>query len=183
MFIDAGDFYIKLDKFNKKIKNAQQVLVDISSNLGGAMKEPEPKRLKMVTKIGSSVSQTYRELRKQYAELRGEYARIEKQMLEVSSRVMASKRELREKDDDDLEILKKTVETYEGAIFAYTLFYPEIYGKMSSTLQDFSEVIGQVEAIADIINGFSDSSDKGVKEVDGLQELQQSISKTDRYIW
>jgi len=175
MFIDAGDFYIKHDEFNKKIKNAQQVLVDISSNLGGVMKEPEPKRLKMVSKIGSSVSQTYRELRKQYAELRGEYARIEKQMLDVSSRVMTLKRELREKDDR--KTLKKAVETYEGAIFAYTLFYPEIYGKMSSTLQDFSQVIGQVEAIADIVNGFSDSSDKQI------EELQQSISKTERYIW
>ncbi len=90
---------------------------------------------------------------------------------------MALRRELREKGDDDLEVLQKAVETYEGVIFVYSLFYPEIYGKMSSTLQDFSEVIGQVEAIADVVGGFSDYSDKEI------EELQQSISKTERYIW
>lgn len=174
MFIDAGDFFIKLEDFNKKIRDAQEELTSLSSNLGEAVKESEPKKLGRVSEISLEVSRTYQELGKYYAEMKEEYVKIEKQMAGVNSRVENLKHELREKEGP--EILQKAVETYEGAIFVNSLFF-EIYHKMSSTLQDFSDVIGQVKAIAEIIRGFSGPSEKGV------EELQRSISETERYIW
>lgn len=175
MFIDAGDFFIKLENFNKKIKNAQQELAGLSSNLGKAMKEPESKKLERVKEIGLKVSRAYHELGKYYAELKEEYAKVEEQMTEVNSRVENFKQELRQKEGP--EILQRAVETYEGAIFVNSLFFSEIYRKMSFTLQDFADVIGQVKAIAEIIKGFSGFSEKGI------EELQRSMSETDRYIW
>jgi|GEM_PF-4840764 len=174
MFIDAGDFFIKLENFNKKIKNAQQEFAALSLDLGKTVREPEAKKLKKVGEISSKVSRIYHELGKYYAELKEEYAKIREQVTEVNSRVDNFKEELRKKEG--LEILQEAVKTYEGAIFVNSLFF-EIHHKMSFTLQEFSDVIGQVKAIVEIIKGFSGFSEKRI------EELQHSISETDRYIW
>lgn len=173
MFLDAGDFFIKLDEFNKKIKSAQQELSMLSYNLGKSMKKSELNDIKEIT---SKVSQIYHELGKYYNQVKVEYAKIEKQMAKVNLRVENMKRELREREEE-MKTLRKAVETYEGSIFIYSIYTSEIYNKMSLTLQDFSDFIGRVEALSKIISGFSGSQKKEIKE------LQRSLSETDRYIW
>lgn len=180
VFLDLGDFFIKLDRFDKKIKDAESEFTKHAIELGSVMKKSDGIPVEYISKISSDVSRTYRSLEGDYEEVKKEFNMILKQVNKANASLQPVKEELSKKKELDIRFLLKALDIYNGVLFANSTFN-EVQAKLNKTLNDFASVIGHVKGITETLQGFQSEKVLSEKEIEKLQRSIEEI--TGRYIW
>ncbi|MEE8167470.1 MAG: hypothetical protein V3T58_01190 [Candidatus Hydrothermarchaeales archaeon] len=182
MVLDFGDFFIKLEDLDKKVKDAEAKLTNLAIRLGISTKiRAKDARAVEIKEVASTLSEAYEVLGKSYSEVKEEFSRILKQVQEVSTASTKTIESLKDKvSAKKKDAILKSLNAYRDIVDANSYFY-QADSKLNTTMNDFASVIGQVKGIVEVIQGFQSEDAPSTKEI---KKLQRSIDEiTERYIW